>query len=177
MADPPADAGDCKATEASGCKAWVAKKVGPHRSIIITAVAMIVSLAFATSKILVARNAERLSAEEAFDGAAAVVRTSLVTGWESASKYPQASCPPSQPRNNRACNRTPSTFAHVFALSLQMVSNLFMTTRGDVSRASFGKFVDPAVYFSAPFIGAIEWNPMVLDADRELYELEGRFGT
>jgi hypothetical protein len=67
------------------------------------------------------------------------------------------------------------TFTNVFALSVQMVSNLFMTTRGDVSRASFGKFVDPAVYFTAPFINAIEWNPMVLDADRELYELEGRF--
>jgi len=67
--DRPADAGESKAAEASGCKAWFAKNVGPHRSIIITAVAMIVSLAFATSKILVARNAERLSAEEAFDGA------------------------------------------------------------------------------------------------------------
>ena len=87
--DRTADAGESKATEASGCKAWVAKYVGPHRSIIITAVAMIVSLAFATSKTLVARNAERLSAEEAFDGAAAVVQTSLITGWQSASKYPQ----------------------------------------------------------------------------------------
>ena len=82
---------------------------------------------------------------------------------------------PSEPRINRACNRTPLTFTNVFALSVQMVSNLFMTTRGDVSRASFGKFVDPAVYFTAPFMNAIQWNPMVLDADRELYELEGRF--
>ena len=100
--DRPADAGESKAAEASGCKAWFAKNVGPHRSIIITAVAMIVSLAFATSKILVARNAERLSAEEAFDGAAAVVQTSLITGWQSASKYPQVLSHPSHASIARA---------------------------------------------------------------------------